>query len=491
MEGMPPPARTLVPRRFAARLATLACALLLGYLLPALLLDARVAGVTLTRFWIAGAFIVGTAGLAIGLDRTLRLSAGALFNLALLAVSLLSALLVADISISAYLRLTEPNTDLVGLARTERNALVEEWYPRLYYPTAANFRVHKPNFTITGRHYGGFYLPGMLRSRTLADSVLDLREVTIHIDSLGFRERSPIDGCPIYALGDSFTFGWGVSEGSSWPDLLEGALGRCVYNLGVNGASPWQEHLLLADLLSRDVSRAPRRVLWAIYEGNDLDHPFADEEAPAALRAGPVSRAIEGTVLDGARLLVRNLRTGSLIYRLRTGDIELRRPASSRAMATRYRVDGVELATPIFKSPKLGYMLVDDALLRNAAQPEPAVRDQYRRAGLDRTFDRMRQLAESRGFAVTVVVFPASVRLYAPAFDFTPVPSSVPHLVNYLTELSRKNGFDVLSMLAQLEPTSRTELLYFRDDEHLNARGHEVVARLLAQHLRAVEAPVR
>ena len=478
MPGPPLPVGHPLSRRAAWYLAAAAFTLLGLYLLPALLLDARVGTVTLTWPWVGGMWVVTTTGMALWLRSASRVAAETLVNLALLAFSLFTALLIADVAASAYLGLTAPNTDLVTLARTDRTALVEEWYPRTYYPTAAHFRVHKPDFTVTGKHYGSYYLPGMLRSRRLADSVLDLREVTIHIDGLGFRDRSPIEDCPVYALGDSFTFGWGMTEEAAWPDLVERSLGQCVYNLGVNGASPWQELLLLEHLLSRGERPAPRRVLWVIYEGNDLDHPYPGEPIPYR-SPGALTRATAGTVVEGARLLLHNLRIGSLIYRLRTGDIRLKPPPAAPADSSRYRVDGVRLATPMFHSPKLGYLLANEAILRDAAQGEPAVRRRYELAGLEHSFERMRELARSRGFAVTVVVFPASVRLYAADFDFTPAPSRRPYLVEHLIELSRKHGFEVVNLLERLAPAARHELLYFRDDGHLNGRGHEHVARVL------------
>jgi lysophospholipase L1-like esterase len=473
-------------RPAAARFATAALAALLLYLLLVLALGARIGGVTLTWPWIAGGFLVITGALARGLARSAGPSAGALLNLGLLAGALLAALLLADLAASAYLGLSAPDTDLQALARTDRNALVEEWYPRTYAPTSANFVVQKPDFTISGRHFGGYYVPGMLRSRTLADSVLDRREVTIHIDGRGFRERSPIEGCPIYALGDSFTFGWGITDGGSWPDLLEAALGRCVYNLGVNGASPAQEEYLLADVLARESTLAPRRVLWALYEGNDLEDSYA-ETSPAARTESAAERALHGTVLEAAGQLWTNLRTESLLYRLRSGAIHLLTPAARRGAAAHTTVDGVRLATPLFHSPRLGYMLVDAGLLQKASAPASYVLRHPHRPALDRAFARMRELARARGFAVTVVIIPSAPRLYASEFEFTPAPSPMPHFVNYLSRLSRTNGFEVINLLERLAPAAQQELLYFRDDDHLNPRGHAVVAGILTEHLRAQE----
>ena len=64
----------------------------------------------------------------------------------------------------------------------------------------------------------------------------------------------------------------------------------------------------------------------------------------------------------------------------------------------------------------------------------------------------------------------------------------MPHLVKYLAQLSRSNGFDVVNLLDGLRPIAQTEQLYSRDDDHLNPRGHAVVARILAEHLRALDS---
>lgn len=73
---------------------------------------------------------------------------------------------------------------------------------------------------------------------------------TVKTNSLGFRGEEmstfkPTDTFRILALGDSFTFGWGISEKETWPRILEnyykGKLKNKrveVYNLGRPGDSP-------------------------------------------------------------------------------------------------------------------------------------------------------------------------------------------------------------------------------------------------------------
>ncbi|HEU5040905.1 MAG TPA: hypothetical protein VFT84_08805, partial [Gemmatimonadales bacterium] len=184
-----------------ARLATAAIGALLLYLVLVLLVDARIGRHVLSLPRVLLLFAAGTAPLHVGIRRAAargRIGRGTLLNLSLLSAALLVSLVAVDLAVSAYLGLSAPPTDVEVLARHDRNASVGEWYPRPYYPTAKNFRLHKPGFTVTGSHYGGFYLPAMLGSRTLVDSVLDRRRLTIRIDSLGFRDTGAAAGCPIF-----------------------------------------------------------------------------------------------------------------------------------------------------------------------------------------------------------------------------------------------------------------------------------------------------
>jgi hypothetical protein len=70
---------------------------------------------------------------------------------------------------------------------------------------------------------------------------------TASINALGFRDREfdqdRSAACRVLAIGDSFTFGWGVSLEESWPEVLEAALKQSgvsveVANLGFPGGKP-------------------------------------------------------------------------------------------------------------------------------------------------------------------------------------------------------------------------------------------------------------
>jgi lysophospholipase L1-like esterase len=475
-------------RRGAEWLATTSLLALSFYLLVVVFLGADVLGVVLNLKIILALMVVLAFALRFGfrkiVDRGL-VSSGTILDISLLTAVLLTCMIVLDLVASAYLDLTVPEVDEEILSITDRNAWIGEWYPRTYFPTRRNFQLHKPNFTIAGEHYGIFYRPSMLDSPTLVDSVLDRRAVSIHIDELGFRERSPIDSCEIFTLGDSFTFGWGVTDGSTWPDLLERHLGTCVYNLGIQDGSPRQELLLLEHLLSRVGRRAaPRRLIWMIYEGNDLEDSYA--ELRPTPEQGTLERATRSTILAPLRGALYRLRTQSLIHRLRTGEIRLMSPTRRKQYSSAYTIDGVKLVTPLFHSPTLGFMLAHPPLLEAASRSESDILEHPNRAEVDKVFRRMSQLADSLGFSVTVAIVPTAVRVYDRFFSWDPAPSSEPYFIDYVQKLARAEGFDTIDLLEAFQPYASTEMLYFRDDDHLNPRGSEVTAGIISQHLAKV-----
>jgi hypothetical protein len=243
-----------------------------------------------------------------------------------------------------------------------------------------------------------------------------------------------------------------------------------------------EELLLLQYVFSRAAQLAPGRLIWMIGEGNDLEDSYA-ESSPTGRRS-QFARATKGTIIESLKVLLYSVRGQSIVHRLRTGELRLASPGSRRREDAAYEIDGVKLVNPVFHSPEFGFMLFHSPYLKRAAQPQDYVLEHPHRHLLDNAFARMARLSDSLRFSVTVAIMPTSVRLYAPYFPLVPAPSAEPHFIDYVERLARANGFDVVNFLPALEPYAKTELLYFRDDDHLNPRGNEVVARILADHLK-------
>jgi lysophospholipase L1-like esterase len=76
-------------------------------------------------------------------------------------------------------------------------------------------------------------------------------DTLVRLDAEGWRQPEPPRPAEparrILVLGDSFTWGWGVSQGQVFTDLLQAALPAtvAVYNRGVIGFGTGQEYLLL------------------------------------------------------------------------------------------------------------------------------------------------------------------------------------------------------------------------------------------------------
>jgi hypothetical protein len=120
------------------------------------------------------------------------------------------------------------------------------------------------------------------------------------VNNLGFRDRDfavPRSGAKrVLAIGDSFTYGWGVDAENSWPKVMErelrqGGLEIEVANLGAPGAGP-REYAALAGkaipLLKPDL------VVVAVLQADDLfqaaDSP-AEQPVPASQRVLRAFRA--------------------------------------------------------------------------------------------------------------------------------------------------------------------------------------------------------
>lgn len=84
-------------------------------------------------------------------------------------------------------------------------------------------------------------------------------------DANGFRNESVPARADIVALGDSQTYGGGVTAAEAWPQRLGMLIGQVTYNMGVGGYGPG--HSLLQ--LDKALALRPRLIIEGFYAGND------------------------------------------------------------------------------------------------------------------------------------------------------------------------------------------------------------------------------
>ncbi len=475
--SVPRLARLLLPWTAAAAFA---------YFGIVLLLDRRVWGVQWGVGQLALLVVILSAGSWGAMRWTLARFPGAataFLSVALMLGVAVCCMLIGDTVVSARFAAAEPVPTAQMLGTSDSTTLAGELLAHFYYPTAHAFRVYKPGVTTSADDYGLMYVPGMLKSPTLHDSVLHLHHVTTSISPEGLRSSHRIEQCHVAALGDSFTYGAEVTDGATWPDLLEGRIGECVLNFGIFGAGPMEEFEAFRYHMRLHEGRAQVRViLWSFYEGNDLEDSYADTSLlpkPPALKA----RISHATIIGGASEFVHSIQGQSWLRQLLDGS--LRRRTAQPPNAGTYVIDGVRLGEPLFHSPVYGYVLSYRKRLDTAAAPLSYVMNHPNRPRLDRLFSEMAAYADSLHAHVYVLLMPTLVREYADAFPWSPAPSPEPYLLDYVAGLAHRNGFQTIDLLTEFKPFAKDSLLYFRDDDHLNPYGHQVTAALIARRLEA------
>jgi lysophospholipase L1-like esterase len=359
-----------------------------------------------------------------------------------------------------------------------------ELYPRLYYPTDRNFRLHKANFSVSGAHYGLMYSPELMESPTLAKSVLELQQFSCIIDQHGFRNTIALDQADIFTLGDSFTFGWAVDSTRSWVGILEHAIHRPIYNLGILDSSPKQELELLKYMIrTSGKSMQIRTLVWMIYEGNDLEDTYRDKRLAKPNSSSHIEQLTEGTILQSLHEIPYLIQKQAMITKIRNKDIVFRIPRLQENGYNPYVIDGIRSWFPFYQSAVLGPRLFIPQYIERAGKPFSYVLNHPNRPRLDQVFEEMAQLGNEFSFNVIVVIAPTAERLHGPFFENFPSISDKPHFIDYVATLSEQMGFRTLNLLPFLSTYGDKELLYLRDDDHWNKKGHAIAAEIIFREI--------
>ena len=460
------------------RLLVVASTALWGYVLAVLFQGTRIGGVR-----VSGAVLlclVALGGIAFSaLAR--RLSEQRRGDILASCVSVLVGLLALDTASTVWIN---SKAERRSTQADDRLNDPHEWhgelFPRFYFPSDRAFTLYKPNVRVEALTYGEYYERRMLESPTLVRDALLLRPLVYTIDANGLRNRVPIHQSKLWALGDSYAMGYATTEGLTWIDRFGELTGQPIYNIGVSGTGPGLQVQVLEHLLSqgKDAAR-PERVLWMLFEGNDLENSYAEQRSLPSTRTG--FRALVNDTLIGDLIsLPSTIRERSVIGRLLDGELRLT-PVRAASGGDPYQIDGVSLATPVYRSERWGYCMFNPADIDEATRSEDYVLSHPNRPRLDRTFQQMKALSEEFGFRVTVMVAPSAPRVHGRDFPQMPQPTTVPYFIRYVEGLAERSGFETFDLLGALSSKDWGGMLYYCDDHHWNERGNEVVARILAK----------
>jgi hypothetical protein len=287
---------------------------------------------------------------------------------------------------------------------------------------------------------------------------------TVRTNGAGLRDEPLLGTFDVAAIGDSFTFGFGVEADESWPNRLEAVSDLRVVNLGWAG---WCSYVYPAAIRRYAIPSGARVWLWTFFV-NDLaesagaeafqrlDEPdfrewvmreqfdFADPPFPYSLRTvqAVVSLTHPGLGFSGF--------AGDRVY----DDGQL------RMHLNRYAWD---MSDPSKHDVERGWELTEIAL-REA-----------------------RDLAVAHGADLIVIWVPSREHVYWPDIQEQMTDVDVQQLDDAearLAAICAAAGIDYFSLLPGLrEQSSGSDLLYFAGDGHWNAQGHDAAARLVYAYL--------
>ena len=321
---------------------------------------------------------------------------------------------------------------------------------------------------------------------------------TARINNLGFRDRDfsvrKRTRWRVLALGDSYTYGWGVAIGETWPKQIERRLRAAgfdveVADLGSPGAGPKD----YADLAEKAVPLlGPDLVIVAMVQADDLLQCAEDAQPPRdRLRrrllalypnlmqlAGSLKPARVDVSADQLKQIWKQ-QAGSFLKGL--SDAEQLKYAALPAEVRGAYIEGNLNPGLLFYSMRHPAFLVDACDLgAPATKHETAV--------MSAQLERIRSAAGRHGASVLVapVPYPAfssqadleAMRSlgFAAGDDF--LSSGRPD--ETIRHASEAAGLAFVSVTDAFRREAARRSLFFHWDGHLNAAGHDAYAALLA-----------
>jgi hypothetical protein len=338
-------------------------------------------------------------------------------------------------------------------------------------------------------------------------------------DRRGYRNDDNLDRYDIVAVGDSFTYGFGVGPDASWPRQLRVLSGRPVYNAGVGGYGPCEYRAIVEEMMPLK----PAVVVVGLYVGNDLADAYTSAyvagrctdlatTSPATLNemrtadAQGTLRALEASYLkpmgdpEAGRTFVDRLALYGLVRSLADELSATRwnpfllggRPdsfgegCSTAPMTACVVVDAPNALRTVIRDPRADALAVDldDVRIQEGLRVTESAVDQIANRLRKRRVGLLVVLMHSKPFVMADVI-----RAQRP--DLWP---SVERLVGLETRataelghgLDRSNVHWVDSGPAVREALASGQIPYHRSaDDHPSAAGQHVIAQTIWDAIRA------
>ena len=325
----------------------------------------------------------------------------------------------------------------------------------------------------------------------------------LQTDAEGFRNPTVRDRIDIAALGDSFTDAMTSPVEEGWPARLEQITGKKVQNYGTSAFGPQQELYVLQDYA---IQHQPRAVVLAFFAGNDL---FDAECFDRWKQAGDTP----GEETTGWRLQKR-FRCYETFFLMTLARVALQAvaPQETPRPSKENRNPGPRFDRGIYEIPPPGGGLLRFAVMPAYLQKLGSPRQEFERSRgweLARaTLLRMKETCDRAGSRLTVMFVPAKAEVYWPLIERSLGSDELQRAIDFscrynhmqlraadiqanrlaqndlLRDFCAEAKIQFLDLTPALEQNAAAgRAVYFPDDGHWNAAGHEVAAQELAKFL--------
>jgi hypothetical protein len=309
------------------------------------------------------------------------------------------------------------------------------------------------------------------------DYTYHLQTNSLGYQGIGFRDDGFTSQPFAIAIGDSYTWGDGVDNNSSWVEKLETSTNLDIVNLGVSGYGSVQRLRVFQEY---GLPLKPKLVLWSFFPNDFYDDGhfiWREETGRLAKRGQPQSEP------DWPEKLDKSLRRSSLTYDW------LKIPFTEPE-------DEEEWERLVYTDSTLDLTFV----LRPYWEKRLDLSTEYVIRGQELTEQALSQVQASvdqTGAVLVVIYFPFKEQTYWPLVSTlvdNPEAYDLNWPENWLKAWCEAHEIAYLDLSPSFkERASQGEQLFFRYDAHWNEAGHTLAAQTIQQYLQdadLIPAPV-
>lgn len=347
---------------------------------------------------------------------------------------------------------------------------------RLHYSPMNQYQRRLPALPMLGRwdalvnFSGPVY--GDLAAMTGDPAFREPRHIEFRTDALGFRNNKVPAAVDVIVLGDSFAAGVGVTQTGTLAPRLAARYGLSVYNLSYPGG-PYDQFINFSLEVPKLMLAAKAELVWTLFAGNDLEDDGGEIWEIEAL---PWQRGLSSALVAYRTFRGRSpLRQGWNALRSRWRGI-------SQQVIVRALPDGRPL---LFYGPHEVW----------GERPRAEVERHPNFAKLRKTLQAMRAATDRMGVEVFVVLLPTKGEVYRELLNPQAASdaSGPSGFAEAVLGACRDAGLRCRDSKPYLRETARRlyaasqDLLWWRDDTHINESGHQAIASFVAEELRQTQ----